>query len=129
MSKRAINLVMDSFGLGATPDASRFGDGGADTLGHIAEARYNAGKPLDVPNLARLGLGLAAHLVHGKVTPGVRTEAVAGVYGVAREVSRGKDTPSGHWEIAGCPVPFDWGYFAEQTPSYQRALLDTFIAE
>ena len=109
MARRAIILVMDSFGLGATPDATRFGDDGADTLGHIAEARYKAGKPLAIPNLARLGLGLAAHLVHGRVIPGVRADQVTGIYGVAREVSRGKDTPSGHGEIAGCPVPFDWG--------------------
>jgi phosphopentomutase len=129
MSKRAIILVMDSFGLGATPDATRFGDDGADTLGHIAEARYKAGKPLDVPNLARLGLGLAAHLVHGRVTPGVRADRVTGIYGVAREVSRGKDTPSGHWEIAGCPVAFDWGYFPETVPAFPDDFLARFIAE
>jgi phosphopentomutase len=129
MSKRAIILVMDSFGLGATPDATRFGDDGADTLGHIAEARYNAGNPLAVPNLARLGLGLAAHLVHGRLTPGVRSDQVTGIYGVAREVSRGKDTPSGHWEIAGCPVPFDWGYFPETVPAFPEDLLQRFSAE
>jgi phosphopentomutase len=129
MSKRAIILVMDSFGLGATPDAVRFGDAGADTLGHIAERRAAAGKPLEVPNLARLGLGLAAHLVHGRTLPGVATDAVTGIYGAAREVSRGKDTPSGHWEIAGCPVSFDWGYFAERTPCFPPAFLDAFIAE
>jgi phosphopentomutase len=129
MSKRAIILVMDSFGLGATPDAVRFGDEGADTLGHIAEARYNAGKPLDVPNLARLGLGLAAHLVQGRVTPGVQAEHIAGIYGVAREVSRGKDTPSGHWEIAGCPVPFDWGYFPQAVPCFPEDFIAKFLAE
>ena len=129
MGKRAIILVMDSFGLGATPDATRFGDEGADTFGHIAEARYRAGKPLQVPNLARLGLGLAAHLVHGRVTPGVTAEAVTGVYGVAREVSRGKDTPSGHWEMAGCPVPFDWGYFQETVPCFPAEFMAKFLAE
>ena len=129
MGKRAIILVMDSFGLGATPDATRFGDEGADTLGHIAEARYRAGKPLQVPNLARLGLGLAAHLVHGRVTPGVSAEAVTGIYGVAREVSRGKDTPSGHWEMAGCPVPFDWGYFQETVPCFPAEFMAKFLAE
>src|SRR5581483_5110452 len=129
MTKRAIILVMDSFGLGATPDATRFGDDGADTLGHIAEARYNAGKPLTIPNLARLGLGLAAHLVQGRVTPGVKAEQVTGIYGVAREVSRGKDTPSGHWEIAGCPVPFDWGYFPETVPCFPEEFVAKFLAE
>ena len=84
MTKRAIILVMDSFGLGATPDAPRFGDEGADTLGHIAERRAEQGKPLLVPNLARLGLGLAAHLVHGRVLPGVSTDTITGIYGAAR---------------------------------------------
>jgi phosphopentomutase len=129
MTKRAIILVMDSFGLGATPDAVRFGDEGADTLGHIAERRAGQGKPLQVPNLARLGLGLAAHLVHGRSLPGVVTDAITGIYGAAREVSRGKDTPSGHWEIAGCPVAFDWGYFEEKTPCFPRDFLDAFIGE
>jgi phosphopentomutase len=128
MTRRAIILVMDSFGLGATPDAVRFGDDGADTLGHIAERRAMQGKPLQVPNLARLGLGLAAHLVHGRVLPGLSTDAITGIYGAAREVSRGKDTPSGHWEMAGCPVSFDWGYFAEQTPCFPRDFLEAFIA-
>ena len=129
MSKRAIILVMDSFGLGATPDAERFGDTGADTLGHIAERRAAQGKPLHLPNLARLGLGAAALLVHGRAIPGIANDAVTGVYGAAREVSRGKDTPSGHWEIAGCPVPFDWGYFEEKTPCFPRDFLDAFIKE
>ncbi|GAB2179458.1 phosphopentomutase [Dongia sp. agr-C8] len=129
MAKRAIILVMDSFGLGATPDAAHFGDEGADTLGHIAERRALQGKPLKVPNLARLGLGLAAHLVHGRVLPGVATDAITGVYGAAKEVSRGKDTPSGHWEMAGCPVPFDWGYFEEKLPCFPRDFLEAFIRE
>jgi phosphopentomutase len=128
MTRRAIILVMDSFGLGATPDAVRFGDDGADTLGHIAERRAMQGKPLQVPNLARLGLGLAAHLVHGRVLPGLSTDAITGIYGAAREVSRGKDTPSGHWEMAGCPVAFDWGYFEEKVPCFPRDFLDAFIA-
>ncbi|HVO01962.1 MAG TPA: phosphopentomutase [Candidatus Cybelea sp.] len=129
MAKRAIILIMDSFGLGATPDAVRFGDEGSDTLGHIAEARYAAGKPLKLPNLARLGLGLAAQLVKGHATPGLGAEHVTGVYGVAREVSRGKDTPSGHWEIAGCPVPFDWGYFPQTVPTFPEEFIARFIAE
>ncbi len=129
MARRAIILVMDSFGLGATPDAPRFGDDGADTLGHIAEARYAAGKPLALPNLTRLGLGLASNLVHGQVPPGLAAETITGAYGVAREVSRGKDTPSGHWEIAGCPVPFDWGYFPETVPCFPESLVARFIAE
>ena len=58
---RAIILVLDSFGIGATADAEAFGDAGADTFGHIAEARAASGRPLQLPNLERLGLFHAAH--------------------------------------------------------------------
>ena len=65
----------------------------------------------DLPMLDRLGLGAAGKLVLGHVlAPGFSEDAV-GVWAVGREVSKGKDTPSGHWEIAGVPVPFEWGYF------------------
>ena len=117
---RAIILVMDSFGLGAAPDAARFGDQGADTLRHIAQS-CAAGRadrvglrqgPLQLPNLTRWGLGQAAALVGGAPPPGLEGGvAQEAAYGAAAEQSRGKDTPSGHWEIAGCPVAFDWGYF------------------
>ena len=117
---RAFILVMDSFGVGATEDAVRYGDAGADTLGHIAAA-CSAGQadraglragPLRLPNLARLGLGLAASGSTGRIPAGLETSGpIAGAYGHAAERSVGKDTPSGHWEIAGLPVPFDWGLF------------------
>lgn len=136
MKKRAIILVMDSFGIGAAPDAVAFGDAGADTLGHIAAA-CAAGKadrqglrqgPLKVPNLTRLGLGLAAEMATGKVPAGLELGATpAGAYGAAAELSRGKDTPSGHWEIAGVPVPFDWGYFPKQKPAFPEDLLEELV--
>jgi phosphopentomutase len=124
--RRAIILVLDSLGIGAAEDASRFGDAGADTLGHIAEA-----VPLALPNLARLGLGLAAEASTGRVPPGleVEAEAVKGAWGYAVERSRGKDTPSGHWEMAGVPVLFDWGYFPDETPCFPAALTEALIAE
>lgn len=109
---RAIVVVLDSFGLGATPDAAACGDEGANTLGRIAVWSLKQGEPLALPNLSRLGLPQAALAVSGCWPAGLAAfERPAGAYGAARELSRGKDTPSGHWELMGCPVPFDWGYF------------------
>lgn len=110
---RALVVILDSFGLGATPDAGRFGDIGANTLGSIAAWCASAGRPLALPNLARLGLPQAAHAASGQWPAGLDRQAQPqAAFGAAREVSRGKDTPSGHWELMGCPVSFDWGYFA-----------------
>lgn len=134
---RAIVLVLDSFGIGSAPDAETFGDTGADTLGHIAEA-CAAGKadtaersgPLTLPNMARLGLFHAHHNSTGSVAAGVTLpEALNGAYAHAQEISSGKDTPSGHWEIAGVPVRFDWGYFTPKTESFPPALLEAIIRD
>jgi phosphopentomutase len=137
MNRRAFMLVMDSFGIGAAPDAARFGDSAADTLGHIAaycadgkadRAGLRRGR-LQLPNLARLGLGRAAELVTGRVPAGLETESVIGAYGAAAELSAGKDTPSGHWEMAGCPVPLDWGYFPRTEPCFPPEFMAQLIAE
>ncbi len=132
--KRAIVLVLDSFGIGASADAARFGDEGADTLGHIAAAcnRGEADKgrkgPLSLPHLARLGLFHAHRDSTGRVAEGVTLPAdVTGSYGYAQELSSGKDTPSGHWELAGVPVLFDWGYFLDTDNSFPPSLLDELI--
>lgn len=110
---RAVVVILDSFGLGATPDAARFGDAGADTLGHIAQWCATNGRPLRLPHLSQLGLPQAAFAASGRWPAELeRIDAPRGAFGAAREVSRGKDTPSGHWELMGCPVAFDWGYFA-----------------
>ncbi len=111
---RALVIVLDSFGLGAAPDAPRFGDVGADTFGHIAQWCVAQGRPLQLPNLARLGLLHAAHAASGRWPVGLDASVTpTGAFGAAAEVSCGKDTPSGHWELMGCPVEFDWGYFAK----------------
>jgi phosphopentomutase len=124
---RAIILVMDSFGIGATADADKFGDVGANTLGSIARERADK-RPLALPNLARLGLFRAAEESSGEFPLGcVDAEVVTGAYGFAKELSSGKDTPSGHWEIAGVPVLFDWGYFTETTDTFPPELLDKLI--
>ncbi len=125
---RAIILVLDSFGIGATADADAFGDAGSDTFGHIARARAAAGKPLRLPNLGRLGLFHAGRESTGSLAEGVDASLdVIGAYGHAAELSSGKDTPSGHWEIAGVPVLFDWGYFTGKTDTFPPELLDRLI--
>ncbi|NNC56606.1 MAG: phosphopentomutase [Woeseiaceae bacterium] len=127
---RAIILVLDSFGIGATADAEAFGDVGSDTLGNIARVRAASGDgPLRLPNLAKLGLFHASKESTGKFPAGVETDIeIIGAYGHAAELSSGKDTPSGHWEIAGVPVLFDWGYFTDKTHTFPAELLDALIA-
>ena len=134
--KRAIILVMDSFGIGATADADKFGDVGADTLGHIAEecaagrADIERSGPLKLPNLASMGLLNAARNSTGQWPAGMpEVTPSAGAWAHARELSSGKDTPSGHWEMAGVPVLFEWGYFSERTNSFPEELLEAFIKE
>ena len=126
---RAIILVMDSFGIGATDDADRFGDVGSNTLGSIARERSSgAAGPLKLPNLTRLGLMHAAMESAGEFPAGADTDTeLIGAYGFASELSTGKDTPSGHWEIAGVPVLFDWGYFTAKMDTFPPELLDKLI--
>ena len=122
---KAVILVLDSFGIGSAPDAAKFGDEGANTFASIAKA-FQAQKlrPLQLPNLARLGLVKAATAASNGQAPAVAdTTDCVGAYGYARELSSGKDTPSGHWEIAGVPVLFDWGYFHEKTNSFPPELI------
>ena len=126
---RAIILVMDSFGIGATADADKFGDVGSDTFGHIAKVRAESDAgPLKIPNLGRLGLFHASRDSTGEFPAGVDPNVeVVGAYGFAEELSSGKDTPSGHWEIAGVPVLFDWGYFTKQSDTFPPELLEKLI--
>lgn len=128
--KRAFILVLDSLGIGAAPDASRYGDARADTLGNIADCTVARGLPLKVPHLERLGLGAAAALASGTWPQGMtRREGFTGAYGAAREASAGKDTPSGHWEMAGVPVAFDWGTFPKIVPCFPDDFLRAWMAE
>ena len=122
---RAFILLLDSFGLGALPDADKYGDTGANTFGHIAAWAAKEGKPMALPNLERLGLAAAAHKASGEWAAGFgQRDGFTGAWGVAREQSTGKDTQSGHWEIAGVPVLFDWGYFPKTVPSFPQELTD-----
>ncbi|MBA5688350.1 phosphopentomutase [Rugamonas apoptosis] len=121
--KRAFILLLDSFGLGATPDAAKYHDTGANTFGHIAAWAAKAGTPMNMPTLEKLGLAAAAHMACGQWADGFdQRDGFTAAYGAARERSTGKDTQSGHWEIAGVPVEFDWGYFPRTVPSFPAEL-------
>jgi phosphopentomutase len=133
---RAFIFVLDSFGIGGAADAGKYGDEGSDTFGHIAEACV-AGKadreglrngPLAVPNMAALGLARAARTATGFVFPDAPARQGT-FHGAAQEVSSGKDTPSGHWEIAALPVRFDWGYFPDTIPAFPASLTEAMIRE
>ena len=125
---------MDSVGIGGAPDAADFGgaaghDLGANTLGHIAQecaaGRADIGRkgPLHLPHLDALGLGAALKLSSGVSAPNLNSAAPRALWGAATEQSRGKDTPSGHWELAGVPVPWDWAYFPDKTPAFDDDLV------
>lgn len=117
---RAFLIVMDSVGIGGAPDAGRFfnaglPDTGANTVGHIAQA-----VGLRTPTLDALGLRAAVKLASGVDLGG---PAPSGAWGAATEMSPGKDTPSGHWELAGVPVPWDWTYFPKADPCFPPDLV------
>lgn len=133
---RVCILLMDSLGVGASADAARYGDLGANTFAHIVEACH-AGKcdikgvrtgALRIPHLARLGLyHAAAESADSPLSDLASLPTPEGLYGYAVEQSLGKDTPSGHWELAGVPVTFDWGYFPDAPNCFPKALIDALI--
>lgn len=115
MYKRIIILVMDSVGIGHAPDAAKFNDEGSNTLGHIEST---AGL-IHCPTLRSLGLANIADIKTDE-TP------VMGAYGKMEEVSTGKDTTSGHWEMMGHPVTVPFPTFYDGFP---KELMDTFTKE
>ena len=118
-------FILDSVGIGGAPDAAAFGDEGSDTLGHIAEwFLEHEGRPLALPHLNGLGLGEAYRLVHGSLPAGWEKVEPTGWFAAASEVSTGKDTPSGHWELAGVPARWDWGYFPKTEECFPQELLE-----
>lgn len=131
---RLFIIVMDSFGIGSSKDANKFGDEGSNTLGNIA--RYcqnniinNKKKGLlKLPNLTMLGLANAAKESSGFYPIGLNNKRkIIGAYSYASEISSGKDTISGHWEIAGVPVLFNWDYFKKKKNSFPLKLLKLII--
>lgn len=115
MYNRIILLVMDSVGVGYAADAIKFGDEGSNTLGHIEAV---AG-PIRCPNLKSIGLANIADI-------SAFDEPVIGAYGRMAEMSTGKDTTSGHWEMMGHPVTVPFPTFYEGFP---KELMDTFTKE
>lgn len=122
---RAILCILDSVGIGGAPDAEIYGNKGANTLGHIAQKQVMA-----LPNLSKLGLGHAMMAATNETPRGFDLDIKPiGQWGYAVETSKGKDTPSGHWEIAGVPVTFEWGYFPETIPCFPVELTDAIIRD
>lgn len=131
---RAFVFVLDSVGIGGAPDAAVFGDEGSNTLAHIALAcdqgqgdREGLRKgALMLPHLAEMGLAEAANAsVPGTI--GNLGGSPEGAWAVGRESSAGKDTPSGHWEIAGLPVAQPWTHFPDTVPSFPDDLVSEIV--
>ena len=125
---RVFLVVMDSVGIGGAPDADKYFNGdisdfGSNTVLHIAEYMRKRGRPLKLPQLNALGLGSAIHHSAGIRHPDLPIEPDAN-WAVGQESSRGKDTPSGHWEIAGMPVTWDWHYFKDKTNSFPTEIIN-----
>src|SRR5688572_24783030 len=112
MAKRAIIIVLDGVGIGEMPDAGEYGDKGSNTLGNLSRTFSNG---MHLPNLAKLGLGNIAPI------RGVPPDPIAaGGWGKCAEASKGKDTTTGHWEIAGI-------ISAEPFPTYPSGFPDELI--
>ncbi|MDP5217078.1 phosphopentomutase [Ruegeria sp. 2205SS24-7] len=123
---RALLVVMDSVGIGGAPDAAAFGDEGSNTVGHILDARGAMG--LALPNLAELGLFQALAHSSERAWDDAQPRPNA-TWAVGREVGRGKDTPSGHWEITGLPVMTPPQVFEALESSFPTELLNALISK
>ena len=87
------------------------------------------GRPIHLPNLAKLGLFAACEQASNVDLSYPNRPQSQSAFGYMQEISLGKDTPSGHWEMAGVPVLFEWGYFNEKSNSFPQKLLDELIAK
>lgn len=133
--KRIFLMILDSFGIGSSVDAFKFNDVGSDTFGHIAEKCFfneaNIGRKgcLYIPNLVKLGIVKSYQSSTGKHPLGFTQEDnnIIASYGYASEISSGKDTTSGHWEIAGSPFLQDWYYFKDFKNSFPSFLINKII--
>ena len=125
---RVFLVVMDSVGIGGAPDADKYFNGGVSDFGsntvlHIAEHMKKKGSPLNLPHLNALGLGSAIYHSVGIEHPNLPIDKEAN-WAVGKECSMGKDTPSGHWELAGLPVTWDWHYFKSKTNSFPDEIIN-----
>ena len=118
-----IIIVLDSVGIGEAPDAAEYGDTGANTLAHIAQSV----KGLHLPTLMEMGLGNIPLLTSGLPILGVdQTDRPIASYGAMQEVSRGKDTTTGHWEMAGIELKNGFHVFPPGPPSFPASLVKEF---
>ena len=116
--KKAVLIVLDSMGVGQLPDAAEYGDAGADTLGHILDTVGN----LNIPNLRKLGLGNIDDVCRGRL----KVENPVGAFGKMAEQSKGKDTTTGHWEIAGLVTEIPFKTYPQGFP---KSFMDAFEKE
>lgn len=126
--KKVILIVLDSVGIGAAPDAALYHDEGADTLGHILDDYAARKQPLQLPNLASLGLGRITS-VKGLADKPLQEGCF---YGRLSEASKGKDTVTGHWEIAGliteAPFPvYPDGFPPDMVAAFEKAAETTIL--
>ena len=126
---RVFLVVMDSVGIGGAPDADKYFNGdvsdfGSNTVLHIAEHMQEKGSSLNLPQLNALGLGSALYHSVGIEHPNLLVDKAAN-WAVGKESSLGKDTPSGHWELAGLPVNWDWHYFTSKTNSFPEEIISS----
>lgn len=134
---RVIIALLDSFGIGYAHDAAAFGDQGADTLGHIVswfpqnlQTADKNPRYLSLPHLAYMGLEKAhQQSMHTELAHPLGSGQVKAAYTCAEEISHGKDTLSGHWEITGVPVAFDWGYFPDKPHCFPQELVAQIIEQ
>ena len=129
MKGRVIILMMDSFGIGGAPDARAYANEGANTLGHIAE-NYPG---LKIPNMKKLGLCQAAFEASGCLVKvdesGQGKINLPCKFGHAKEISKDKDTVSGHWEMAGLPNLDGWGHFKPDYPSFPKEVIENICRD
>ena len=136
MIGKGILIVLDSVGIGSAPDAKNFGDQGADTLGNIrkacvkGEANLNRFGELQIPNLAKLGIFASHALANNNYSENKNFLcSKEASFACATEVSSGKDTPTGHWELAGTPLGWDWKYFEKKTGSFSDLQISLIISK
>ncbi|MBQ1229028.1 MAG: phosphopentomutase, partial [Firmicutes bacterium] len=117
-NRKVVLIITDSLGIGALPDAEKYGDQNADTFGHIVRECGS----LNMPNLLSLGWGNIDGVCEGKLA----VEAPIGCFGKMAEVSAGKDTTTGHWEIAGLKTDVPFKTYPDGFP---KEFMDAFAAE
>ena len=134
MTGKGILIVLDAVGIGGATDANDFADMGADTLGNIKKecikgrANFSRFGQLNIPNLASLGI-YASHAVAQDYYSENQNFFCSknASFACASEISKGKDTPTGHWELAGLPLKWNWKYFENKSKSFSEDQIKPII--